>query len=93
MAYECAFNLAERVGFEPTRPFGLTDFELSLGGIMGFFKVSQCAYFGHCRENPHKHWMQNFAFGVDLGVDFLPLIYPSFLLKMLSMALAVFHAA
>lgn len=69
MAYQCAFDLAERVGFEPMRPFGLTDFELVGAGILENHSVSQSAVNSHSRENLDSYAVDFSGSRVDNRVD------------------------
>ena len=69
MAYQCAFDLAERVGFEPTRPFGLTDFELVGADILENHSVSQSAVNSHSRENLDSYAVDFSGSRVDNRVD------------------------
>ena len=69
MAYQCVFDLAERVGFEPTRPFGLTDFELVGADILENHSVSQSAVNSHSRENLDSYAVDFSGSRVDNRVD------------------------
>lgn len=70
MAYQCAFDLAERVGFEPMRPFGLTDFELAGAGIPENHSVSQSAVNSYFRENLDSYAVDFSGSRVDNTLEF-----------------------
>ena len=57
------------MGFEPTRPFGLTDFELAGAGVPENHSVSQSAVNSHSRESLDSYAVDFSGSRVDNRVD------------------------